>query len=156
MKNRYQLVLPYHSSQVHVSSSLKGGSSKCYKELKNSSYVRDAKEFSVLDLDNYKIYNYAISHKMIGGGEEVKEQEPAPAPAPVPEPDQPNCSNSSVMNKLNVIENKLDTLLNECKTTSSRMNNMATNTRIYEENMEKLKMYKMLEREKQEDSCSIM
>ncbi len=54
--NKYQLIMPYHSSITHNATNLNKGSKKCYKELKKSGH--QINKFSIMDLDNYKVYNF--------------------------------------------------------------------------------------------------
>ena len=55
-ENLYKVILPFNSHLVHSSSSINGGASKCYKEIKNQTGGVDL--FSIMNINSNKVYNF--------------------------------------------------------------------------------------------------
>ncbi len=55
-ENLYKVILPFNSHMVHSSSSINGGASKCYKEIKNQTGGVDL--FSIMNINTNKVYNF--------------------------------------------------------------------------------------------------
>ena len=77
-KRRYQLVYPYDGKKIYESSSLTKAAQKCYNELKQSVHYNVANKFTILDIDNFKKYDFALKNKniQIGGDDNQIQQEP--------------------------------------------------------------------------------
>lgn len=60
---RYQLVSPIMGT-IHDASSLKSGTKKCYNELLQSGAV-NYKDFTVMDVDSFEMYKYAINNELV-------------------------------------------------------------------------------------------
>lgn len=69
-ENLYRLIKPYDSNLLHASSTMMGGASKCYKELKKSS--QNATNFSIMHMKTNQIYDFDINQNQninqSGGG----------------------------------------------------------------------------------------
>lgn len=68
-RKRYQLVYPYDGKKVYETSSLNKGAKRCYEELKKTSHYQAADKFTIMDIDNFKKYEFAIKkpvHQMGG------------------------------------------------------------------------------------------
>ena len=66
-ENFYRLIKPYDSNLLHVSSTMMGGASKCYKELKKVS--PDVKKFSIINNKTKELYEFDINNNLqMGGG----------------------------------------------------------------------------------------
>jgi len=73
-KRRYQLVYPYDGKKIYESSSLTKAAQKCYNELKQSVHYNVANKFTILDIDNFKKYDFALKNKNIQiGGDDNQE-----------------------------------------------------------------------------------
>jgi hypothetical protein len=55
-ENLYKVILPFNSHLVHSSSSINGGASKCYKEIKNQMGGVDL--FAIMNINSNKVYNF--------------------------------------------------------------------------------------------------
>jgi|694.fasta_scaffold71106_4 hypothetical protein len=77
-KIRYQLVYPYDGKKIYESSSLTKAAQKCYNELKQSVHYNVANKFTILDIDNFKKYDFALKKKntQFGGDDNQAQQEP--------------------------------------------------------------------------------
>jgi hypothetical protein len=169
---KYQLVAPYHSHKFHEATNLKSGSGKCYKELKHSKHILGCNEFSVMDIDNYKIYNFSIHGRQSGGAPPEPTQPKQPAvgdasillPAPVDgdkmsgeiitkvEPPQ-QLTLESIMTKLLDIERKIESIEKK----STRSLDTMIDAKVYDANLNRLQTMKMLEeKDKRDDDCVIM
>jgi hypothetical protein len=60
---RYKLVTPYSSEKVYETSSLTKGAKKCYDELKGSPYYYGCNKFIIMDIDDFKKYDFGINTK---------------------------------------------------------------------------------------------
>jgi hypothetical protein len=66
-ENFYRLIKPYDSNLLHVSSTMMGGASKCYKELKKVS--PSTKNFSIINTKTNQLYEFDINNNLqMGGG----------------------------------------------------------------------------------------
>jgi hypothetical protein len=66
-ENFYRLIKPYDSNLLHVSSTMMGGASKCYKELKKVS--PSANKFSIINTKSNQLYEFDINNNLqMGGG----------------------------------------------------------------------------------------
>jgi hypothetical protein len=70
-ENLYRLIKPYDSNLLHASTTMMGGASKCYKELKKTSPV--ATNFSIMHMKTNQIYDFDINNtnqniNQTGGG----------------------------------------------------------------------------------------
>jgi hypothetical protein len=66
-ENFYRLIKPYDSNLLHVSSTMMGGASKCYKELKKVS--PGVKNFSIINTKTNQLYEFDINNNLqMGGG----------------------------------------------------------------------------------------
>lgn len=171
MKQKYQLILPYHSTNIHEASTLNSGSNKCYKELKNSKHYFGTKEFSVLDIDNYKIYNYSINKFNVKPSQSGGQTDELGGNYQV-DPTQHNNDNNNdnndkslqigeeqkqtnnveitltdVMTKLRNIEHKIDILGNRSSTATE-------SKKVYNDNLNRLNVLKTLENKYSEESES--
>jgi hypothetical protein len=59
-ENLYRLIKPYDSNLLHTSSTMMGGASKCYKELKKTSPI--ATNFSIMHMKTNQIYDFDINN----------------------------------------------------------------------------------------------
>lgn len=65
--NFYRLIKPYDSNLLHISSTMMGGASKCYKELKK--VTPGANNFSIINTKTNQLYEFDINNNLqIGGG----------------------------------------------------------------------------------------
>jgi hypothetical protein len=171
---KYQLVAPYHSHKVHEASNLKSGSGKCYKELKHSKHILGCNEFSVMDIDNYKIYNFSIHDRQSGGVPPKPTQSAKPSTGdvsillPDPSPDDRDKTSGSlitkvqpsrqptldsIMTKLLDIERKIESIEKK----STRNIDTMIDTKVYDANLNRLQTMKMLEeKDPRDDECVIM
>lgn len=169
---KYQLVTPFHSHKLHEATNLKSGSSKCYKELKHSKHIIGCKEFSVMDVDNYKIYNFSINGLNQSGGFDQIQQPPVedasillPAPnstgdiAILPskiDQTQTTLATSvtleTILAKLIDIEKRIETI----EKRSIRPVDVALDTKVYDSNLNRLQTIKLLEDKDKDDECVIM
>lgn len=62
---RYKLVNPYSSEKVYETSSLTKGAKKCYEELKGSPYYYGCNKFTIMDIDDFKKYDFGINNKNV-------------------------------------------------------------------------------------------
>lgn len=62
--NFYRLVKPYDSNLLHPASSLTGGASRCYKELKK--VCPNVEKFSIIHMPTSQLYEFEVN-KLIGG-----------------------------------------------------------------------------------------
>ena len=69
--HRYQLIAPVHGDKIYQTTSLNKGAKKCFEELKGCG-KNNFNSFTVMNLDNYETYKFAIGgrHLQHGGGDE--------------------------------------------------------------------------------------
>lgn len=58
-KIAYKVIRPYTSQKLHYSSSLEGGASKCYREVKTS--MPNSNNFSIMNMTTNEIMDYAMN-----------------------------------------------------------------------------------------------
>ena len=58
-KTAYKVIRPYTSQKLHFSSSLEGGASKCYREVK--SLMPNSSDFSVMNMTTNELYDYKLN-----------------------------------------------------------------------------------------------
>jgi len=58
-KTAYKVIRPYTSQKLHFSSSLEGGASKCYREVK--SLMPSSTDFSVMNMTTNELYDYKLN-----------------------------------------------------------------------------------------------
>jgi hypothetical protein len=58
-KTAYKVIRPYTSQKLHFSSSLEGGASKCYREVK--SFMPNSTDFSVMNMSTNELYDYKLN-----------------------------------------------------------------------------------------------
>ena len=58
-KTAYKVIRPYTSQKLHFSSSLEGGASKCYREVK--SLMPNSTDFSVMNMTTNELYDYKLN-----------------------------------------------------------------------------------------------
>jgi hypothetical protein len=71
-ENFYRIIKPYDSNVLHSSSSLTGGASKCYKELKKVNPNSNC--FSLIHMQTNKIYDFEINNMRGGNGDSTVSQ----------------------------------------------------------------------------------
>jgi len=65
-KTAYKVIRPYTSQKLHFSSSLEGGASKCYREVKN--LMPDSTDFSVMNMTTNELYDYKLNKTLNQSG----------------------------------------------------------------------------------------
>lgn len=58
-KTAYKVIRPFTSQKLHFSSSLEGGASKCYREVK--SLMPNSTDFSVMNMTTNELYDYKLN-----------------------------------------------------------------------------------------------
>jgi hypothetical protein len=58
-KTPYKVIKPFTSHKLHFSSSLEGGASKCYREVK--SLMPNSTNFSVMNMTTNELYDYKLN-----------------------------------------------------------------------------------------------
>ena len=58
-KTAYKVIRPFASQKLHFSSSLEGGASKCYREVK--SLMPNTNDFSVMNMTTNELYDYKLN-----------------------------------------------------------------------------------------------
>ena len=58
-KTAYKVIRPFTSQKLHFSSSLEGGASKCYREVK--SLMPNSTDFSVMNMNTNELYDYKLN-----------------------------------------------------------------------------------------------
>ena len=58
-KTAYKVIRPFTSQKLHFSSSLEGGASKCYREVK--SLMPNSTNFSVMNMTTNELYDYKLN-----------------------------------------------------------------------------------------------
>ena len=98
-ENYYRVIKPYESNLLHVSSSLIGGASKCYKECKKVS--PQSQSFSVMHMKSKQIYDFNVNNtQMMGGAQETQV-----------------CTNNDIRN----LQIQIDSLINRVKTLEDKL-----------------------------------
>ena len=59
-KTAYKVIRPFNSQKLHYSSSLEGGASKCYREVK--ALMPNSNDFSVMNMSTNELMRWAYSH----------------------------------------------------------------------------------------------
>lgn len=118
-KTAYKVIRPYTSQKLHFSSTLEGGASKCYREVK--SLMPSSTDFSVMNMTTNELYDYKLNKLPI----------------------QQSLQNGGILPSLDMkrLEEKIDSLEKRIKTLEDKSVNNVNNNNL--DKSEKLKLEKL-------------
>lgn len=124
---RFQLVSPIVGEKIYQTNSAKAGFKKCYEELKAFG-LKNYKEFSVMDINTYKTFKFAIRHNkiQIGSGNENKNIDDQSKNSQDTQEDTQEEKNiepaEPIDNKINELENTIKLLTEKISIIENKLN----------------------------------